>query len=969
MCRIAGIVSPKSEKNQLFHHIKNMADAQAHGGPDGKGAFVDEDTGLALGHRRLALIDLSPAGQQPMFSSDECLCIVFNGEIYNYLVLKAELKQAGCTFRTHTDTEVILVAYQHWGTAAFRKFNGMFAFALFDKRMNQLFLVRDVAGIKPLYYSATNKGLVFASEVKAFYQSGFKCEDNHDWKIYFLSFGFIPEPFTTLKNVYQLKPGYFITYDLKKLTYTETQFESLIFTEEIFDKKEAISKIRYELNAAVDRHLISDAPIGVFLSGGIDSSIITLLAAKNKKQNLKTLSVTFNESDYNEESYQQTISEITGSKHKNYRVTQKDYLDAIPTIRNAYDQPSGDAINTWFITRCAKEEGLKAVLSGLGGDELFGGYPTFKRLKYLGKLRHLPLSLFKLADHLSEERLRKLVYLQNNHINNDYLALRGFYTPKIISQLIDATENEVIACLQNFKYDIKPEHLDTGNYASWLEQNIYMRSQLLKDTDYMSMSHGVEVRLPFLDKDFLKLCHSIAPKVKFAGPLGKQLLIDSFQDILPKSIWERKKMGFTFPFQEWNKQHPEISKISKHPNQTVANLGQLFLNNKLHWSRCFSLLQIEKYLPVKDVLFLSLKSFCQTGGIEKVNRILMKVGTDLRKEHLIRFNAIDCYDNLPAPEYISPNRFKGFRGNILHFIWSASLKGSKCDSVILGHINLAWVGIIIKTLSPKTKIYVLAHGIEVWRKLKYNKRYLLHKADFILPVSTYTRDILIKKHGVNPLKCIVLNNCIDPNFKRKFSQSVQQKIESETGFNKNHQIILTLTRLSCSEKYKGYDQVIKAVSIIKKSNPNMRYIIAGKYDEQEYKRIQLLIAHYEVANEVKLTGFIEDDEVGTYFGIADVFVMPSKKEGFGIVFIEAMACGLAVIGGNQDGSVDALRNGEMGTLINPDDTEELVTAITKTLKNNVHFNHLDLMKKTDQYFGYEQYLQQVKKIILPQYVA
>jgi glycosyltransferase involved in cell wall biosynthesis len=342
----------------------------------------------------------------------------------------------------------------------------------------------------------------------------------------------------------------------------------------------------------------------------------------------------------------------------------------------------------------------------------------------------------------------------------------------------------------------------------------------------------------------------------------------------------------------------------------------------------------------------------------------MKVGSDLRKQHIIRFNAISAYENLPSQQYISKARFKGYEGNILLFIWKASIKGINSDVVILSHINLAWVGIIIKTLSPKTKIYVQAHGKEVWGILNYHKKYLLQKADFILPVSTYTRDVLINKYEINPSKFIILNNCIDPYFKREFSQDIQHKIELETGFNQNHQIILTLTRLASSEKYKGYDQVIEAVSIIKKSNPAIRYIIAGKYDNQEYERIQLLIAHYDVANEVRLTGFIEDDELSTYFGMADVFAMPSKKEGFGIVFIEAMACGLAVIAGNQDGSVDALRNGEMGTLINPDDTDELVKAINESLSKNIHFNHLDLMKKTDEYFGYAQYRQQVKNIIL-----
>jgi asparagine synthase (glutamine-hydrolysing) len=967
MCRIAGIISLKLNTNHLNYHIKNMANAQAHGGPDDAGYYIDNNLGLALGHRRLALLDLSSAGQQPMLTPNEQLVIVFNGEIYNYLDLKAQLAQLGCTFTTHTDTEVILMAYRQWGTAAFKKFNGMFAFALLDKHKNELFLVRDVAGIKPLYYSTTANGLVFASEIKAFQQSGLPFEDNHDWKIYFLSFGFIPEPYTTLKNVYQLKPGYFISYNLTTQKHTETQFETLVFSNQITSKTDAITAIRNQLTLAVNRHLIADAPIGVFLSGGIDSSIIALLAAKNKKQNLKTLSVTFNEGFYNEESYQQTIYNTIGGQHKSYKVTQQNYLDALPAIQQAFDQPSGDAINTWFITRCAKEEGLKAVLSGLGGDELFGGYPTFKRVKYLDRLRKLPIRLFKIADHLSDERLRKLVYLQGNHINNDYLSLRGFYTPKAISQIIDASEKEINDCISSIHYDIDKKTLAPGNYASWLEQNIYMRSQLLKDTDYMSMAHGIEVRVPFLDKDFLKLCHRIAPEIKFAGPLGKQILIDAFKDILPETVWKRKKMGFTFPFQEWNKQHPEIHKISQHPNPAVAMLGQQFLQNKLHWSRCFSLLQIEKYLPIKNVLFLTLKTFCHTGGIEKVNRVLMKVGTDLRLKHLIRFTAVSAYDTQPDPKYISPTRFSGYGGNLPLFIAKATAKGIKSNVVMLSHINLALVGILIKTLSPSTKLYVQAHGIEVWRNLSFAKKKLLQIADCILPVSAYTQQILIDKHNVNPTKCVVLNNCIDPNFKREFSEAAKMRIQTITGFNHTHQILLTLTRLASSEKYKGYDQVIKAVSIIKKTNPNIRYIIAGKYDDLEYQRIQTLIQQHNVGNEVKLTGFINDEDVSTYFGIADVFVMPSKKEGFGIVFIEAMACGLAVIGGNQDGSVDALRNGEMGTLINPDNLTELINAINHQLLHKATFNHLQMMQKTDKYFGYTQYKAQLKKIILPQY--
>lgn len=969
MCRIAGIVSIKlSKQNSIEHHVKMMANSMAHGGPDGEGFFFDQNLSLALAHRRLSLIDLSNAGQQPMFIDNQSIGIVYNGEIYNYLEIKHELKLLGHQFFSGTDTEVILRAYKQWGTNSFKKFNGMFAFAILDKRKDILILARDVAGIKPLYYSQNSNGFTFASEVKAFKHTGFDFTENPDWKIYFLSFGFIPEPYTTLKDVFNLKPGHLITYHFKSKKIVQKQFESLVFSNHIQSKEVAIEKIRHELNLAVDRHLISDAPIGMFLSGGIDSSILALLTAKKHTQ-LKTLSLTFNENFYNEEAHQNTIQKIINSHHKNYRVTQQDYLDAIPAIRNAFDQPSNDAINTWFITKAAKEEGLKAVLSGLGGDELFGGYPTFKRMGMIKNLRHLPLTLFKVAEHLPIERLKKLVYLQDDSINNDYLALRGFYTPITISKLIDATEGEITSCIQNFNYSTYQDTLKNTEYASYIEQNIYMRSQLLKDTDYMSMQHGIEVRLPFLDKDFLKLSHQIDPRIKFAGPKPKQFLIDCFKDILPASIYQRKKMGFTFPFQEWNKKHPDIQKLKSHPNKTVANLASQFLNNQLHWSRCFALLQIENQLPQKNTLFLTLKTFSHTGGIEKLNRILMKVGTDLRAQHLIRFYAMSAYDDEPDEKYVCANRFRGFNGHLISFIYNAVIKAKRSDVVMLSHINLATVGLLIKLYSPKTKVYLQAHGIEVWRELNPIKKLFLKKVDYILPVSAFTKQVLLDKHQVNGNKSLVLNNCIDPYFKLNYNQQTRKKIRENLKLSSSNKIIFTLTRLSSYEKYKGYDQVIKAISILKQSIPTICYIIAGKYDDSEYIRIQQLIREFNVTEQVKLTGYINDDDISTYFGIADVFVMPSKKEGFGIVFIEALACGLPVIAGNQDGSVDALKNGELGELINPDSMEELLEAIQKTLKINDTSYNLSLMKKTDEYFGYKNYKEKIKDIIFDRYAT
>jgi len=965
MCRISGIISKQISTESLAFRIQNMNDCQKHGGPDGEGATVHPDLGVAFGHRRLALIDLSIAGQQPMLDATGNFEILFNGEIYNYLEIRLELIAIGYQFNNQTDTEVILNAYIEWGDLAFEKLNGMFAVAIFDKIKKEIVLARDLVGIKPLYYHQSKKGLIFASEVKAFKASGFDFEEQPDWKIYFLSFGFIPEPFTTLKDVFQLKPGHLLRYNINTQTISIKCFERLQFSNTINDIEIAYSKINETLYQSVKRHLISDAPIGVFLSGGIDSSLISLLAAKAHNQPINTLSVTFSEEKYSEQYYQKIINQKTGGKHTYYQVTEQDYFDSLPQIKAAFDQPSNDAINTWFITKCAKEEGLKAVLSGLGGDELFGGYPTFDRMKHLKKLRAMPLKIFGIADHLSEDKLKKFSFLETNSIAGDYLFFRGFYTPKTVCKLIDATEDEVSSALKKLSYNRSRREFNPLNYASWLEQRIYMRSQLLKDTDYMSMQHGIEVRVPFLDKEFLKLVHAINPKIKFSKKYPKETLVSSFKDLLPKEIYQRKKMGFTFPFQEWNKKHPDIQKLANHPNHTVKNLASRFLNNKLHWSRCFALIQIQDFLPKKSILFLTLKTFSHTGGIEKVNRILMKAGTDLQTEHQIKFSALSLYDSEPDEKYIKKRRFIGFNGSLNKFIRQAINSSKESDIVLLSHINLSLVGVIIKFLRPNAKIFIQAHGIEVWKPLNFIKKTLLEKADMVLPVSEFTKDKLVQIHHVDASKCLVLNNSLDPYFNTEPDQKEVDYLKKYYDIKPNQKIILTLTRISSHEKYKGYDQVINALPQLAKSNPHVRYLLAGKYDSKEKNRVKRLIKKNNCSEKVTLLGFVPDEYLTALFSLANIFVMPSKKEGFGIVFIEAMACGITVIGGNADGTVDALRNGELGYLINPDDQKSLIEILNKELAlENQKEDKLQLQEKVQTIFGYPNYKNQIENLFL-----
>ena len=309
MCRIAGIVNPTS--NTLTEDILLMRDAMHRGGPDDAGVFVDEKIGLALGHRRLALLDLSSAGHQPMFSKCSKISIVFNGEIYNFIQIKEELEKEGFIFVTKTDTEVIINSYIHWGKKCFERFNGMFALAIWDSVENELILARDYAGIKPLYYHSTNTQFLFASEVRAFKALNPNWKENSDWKIPFLAYGHLPEPFTTLQGVILLPKGCYAVVNLKDISIQITPFYLSKYTASVVTTDSAIKLLRNKVEKSVERHLISDAPIGVFLSGGIDSSIITLLASKFATSKIKTLSIVFEEQNFSEEIYQKMVVEKT----------------------------------------------------------------------------------------------------------------------------------------------------------------------------------------------------------------------------------------------------------------------------------------------------------------------------------------------------------------------------------------------------------------------------------------------------------------------------------------------------------------------------------------------------------------------------------------------------------------------------------------------------------------------------------
>lgn len=585
MCRIAGIISPPNQ-NEL-NKISAMTDVMHRGGPDDEGVYLDKGLNVALGHRRLSLIDLSQTGHQPMTDKSESVVVVFNGEIYNYKELKEKLLQFGYQFHSTSDTEVILNAYLQWGLDCFKEMNGMFAIALLDKRCNKIFLVRDYIGIKPLYYSFTKDfGLVFASEVRAFKALKADWQENENWKKYFLLFGHLPEPITTLEKVFSLDKGSILEVNISTLKFEKYTFNKQYFHYNITDEKEAVLKIRETLTNAVQRHLISDAPIGLFLSGGIDSSILTILAKQFVGSNLKTLSIVFDDNKFSEKKYQDIIIKKTGSQHQSYLISQQNFYDALPDILDAMDQPSCDGINTYFISKKSKEFGLKAVLSGLGADELFGGYNSFYRTSVLEKFKKMPSALLGVAGLFPDDKKKKISFLAAKSSLGDYLFNRGFYTTKQIAELLDCSHEEMNELSQNASnlFPAFLDKLDAQEKVSYLETNYYMKNQLLKDTDYMSMWHSLEVRVPFLDKELLNLVYSIHPKIRFSNQQIKHLLIKAFETELPREIWDRKKNGFVMPFENWIKNiEPQTNR-----KELLQKQSNLLNSHKLHWSRYWS---------------------------------------------------------------------------------------------------------------------------------------------------------------------------------------------------------------------------------------------------------------------------------------------------------------------------------------------------------------------------------------------
>jgi asparagine synthase (glutamine-hydrolysing) len=628
MCGIFGIVARNARIDEAT--LKRGTNSLAHRGPDDSGTIVLRDSDrepveIGLGNRRLAILDLSPLGHQPMHDSETGNWIVYNGEIYNFRDVRKELEDSGTCFASHSDTEVLLKAYARWGEACLTKFRGMFAFALWDAARHRLLIARDPMGIKPLYYAQSGSYFLFASEVRSLLGTGFVPRHiDPAGLINYLTFGSSYDPLTIAQGIRALPPGHTLTWENGNISVSAywdlVEHKSPPAVPFSQDQSQAIAQLQPLLEESVRLQLVSDVPLGVFLSGGIDSSALVSILSRGGVTPA-TFSIVFREAEFSEAEYSRAVAKKFHTDHHEILVSEKDVLTAIPDAIGAMDLPTMDGVNTYFVSRETRAAGVKVVLSGLGGDEIFAGYSSFRNVpraeRFAQVWKRLPQGLrASVASALmavapESDQNRKLATLAhaNGRVLHPYFVTRMLFTPGQVDAIFPANAI-AIDCAKASQCEAlaRSLELDPVNRVSYLESRCYMLNTLLRDADSMSMSQGLEVRVPLIDHQLANAVLSLPGAWKLNGT-PKKLLVESLAGSLPDEIVYRRKRGFTLPFEHWlrrelrNEIEPVLTpqRIGAGPLSTLLDGNQVqqiwkdFLRGAVSWTRPWSLYVLQRW--------------------------------------------------------------------------------------------------------------------------------------------------------------------------------------------------------------------------------------------------------------------------------------------------------------------------------------------------------------------------------------
>jgi asparagine synthase (glutamine-hydrolysing) len=636
VCGIFGIIARNSTVAPEL--LQRATQSLAHRGPDDSGTVLLNDDApepaeIGLGNRRLAILDLSPLGHQPMHDPTTGNWIVYNGEIYNFHEVRERLGREGARFHSHSDTEVLLQAYGRWGEHCLRELRGMFAFAIWDARHHRLFMARDAMGIKPLYYASPGQYFLFASELRTLLGTGLVPRRlDRAGLLNYLAFGSLYDPITLIESVSALRPGHYLVWE--KGTVREAMYWDLAPAKSQPRKPPATPAIRAqleeELHAELDRSVrmqtVSDVPVGVFLSGGIDSSSLAGILSRSGST-LSTFSIVFREADYSEAEFSRKVAGKFGTDHHEILVSQGDALDALPGALRAMDQPTIDGLNTYLISRQTRAAGIKVVLSGLGGDELFAGYSSFRTVprmeRFAGLWRFLPslarallAGAFALAAPGSDQSCKLATLIRaSGDVPHPYFLARMLFTPRQqqalcafrdpqVTERANASLREALHCAR---------HLDPVNRVSYLESRCYMLNTLLRDADVMSMAHGLEVRVPFIDHLLAAKAMAIPGLWKLDHHTPKPLLVSSLGGELPPEVVHRRKRGFTLPFEHWlrDELRSEVEQTSQRcaggplaallSSDAVQAVWEDFQRGSTSWSRPWALYVLQKWCELHAV--------------------------------------------------------------------------------------------------------------------------------------------------------------------------------------------------------------------------------------------------------------------------------------------------------------------------------------------------------------------------------
>jgi asparagine synthase (glutamine-hydrolysing) len=555
MCGIAGLVAadPRHRPDAAGRAAASMNETLAHRGPDDVGVWESTTGQVALAQRRLSIIDLSPLGHNPMPWDNGRLWITFNGEIYNFRELRQQLESEGCRFRSQTDTEVVLAAYDRWGVEAVKRLVGMFAFALWDDTRRRLWLVRDRLGKKPLYYSVENGALRFASELKALVATGLARDVDQGALGLFLRFGYVPSPYTIYRAARKLPPAHYLVWEDGKHS-IERYWDPLDHSRVVpISEADAERELDARLSLAVRQRLIADVPLGGFLSGGVDSSLIVALMKEQSRERVRTFTIRFDNPEFNEADHAAAVARHIGTDHHEETCTEQQMLDVIDRLPDMFDEPFADssAVPTFLVSRIARHFATVA-LSGDGGDELFFGYPRYhfysRAASVLGLPRPVLLAAAYGADYLPTRRMKRIADVLRSVETDDYV---GFVTWWSSSEIVGLTGHLPIANPMYADAVVRLGNRTREERCGLLDLVSYLPEDILTKVDRASMAVSLEVRAPLLDHRVVELATSLPISLKWRKGTSKWILRQLLYKRVPRELIERPKMGFGVPLGDW----------------------------------------------------------------------------------------------------------------------------------------------------------------------------------------------------------------------------------------------------------------------------------------------------------------------------------------------------------------------------------------------------------------------------------